>query len=617
MTRERQGVETLLASAAALVPEERLAFIKRQCGSDDAMLRDVETHLRSEPAAGCTAPDCPGDDPFYPRTPAPSVAISPDASTSDHALMHVGAFTILRRIGVGGMGEVFLAWDDRLGRRVALKRLMQKDGLTASMLLHEARAAGRLNNPHIATVHDVVDADGRLHIVMEHLEGETLAHRLQRGPLVRVELVELVVQMAKALAFAHDHGVLHCDLKPGNVFILPDGTVKVLDFGLARYFHAPDKRGAEIGPVSPAFRGAGTPAYMAPEQMLGAPLDPRTDIYALGIVMREMLTGRRGEIAGATAAVPDRGPSPLEVVIARATSWEPADRWQSAAALIEALRQPNIAEAPWAGTVSYARTRDSVRIAYARSGAGAPLIYVRGWISHVDHMLSDENFRTLFEGLSARNHVVRYDSRGNGLSERVQRDISLDDLTLDLEAVLDTCAIERAALFATCFGGPIAIEFASRYPERVSALVIDGSFSVGRKLASPAKRLLLRKGLQTVPEAAFLILSYLTSPTTVGRGYRNPEVAREMISPATAAALYDLAFRIDVTESARRLTAPTLVLHRTKSAAVPLDCGRELARLIPRAQFLELPGSGHNPWDEDPLTVLRIISDFLTDSAND
>jgi pimeloyl-ACP methyl ester carboxylesterase len=151
----------------------------------------------------------------------------------------------------------------------------------------------------------------------------------------------------------------------------------------------------------------------------------------------------------------------------------------------------------------------------------------------------------------------------------------------------------------------------------VRVLIIDGSFAVGRKLASPAKRLLLRKGLQTVPDAAFLILSYLTSPSSVGRGYRSPQVAKEMIAPATAAALYDLAFRIDVTDSARRITVPTLIMHRIMSSAVPIECGRDLAQLITTSQFLELPGSGHNPWDEDPETVLRILSDFLAESAEE
>jgi pimeloyl-ACP methyl ester carboxylesterase len=168
-------------------------------------------------------------------------------------------------------------------------------------------------------------------------------------------------------------------------------------------------------------------------------------------------------------------------------------RWQSAAAIVDALRQPTVAESRHTSTVAYVRTRDGVRIAVARSGSGPPLVYVRGWISHVDHMLLDDNFRTLFEGLSARNEVVRFDCRGNGLSDRVQRSIHLDDLVRDLEAVFEECGLERAALFATCFGGPIAIEFAARHPDRVRVLIIDGSFAVGRKLASPAKRLLLRE----------------------------------------------------------------------------------------------------------------------------
>jgi pimeloyl-ACP methyl ester carboxylesterase len=230
-------------------------------------------------------------------------------------------------------------------------------------------------------------------------------------------------------------------------------------------------------------------------------------------------------------------------------------------------------------------------------------------------MTSDPHFRELFDALARNNDVVRYDSRGNGLSDRVQRTITLADLTTDLAAVFDGCHIERGTLFATCFGGPIALEYAATFPERVSALVIDGSFAVGRKLASRAKRLLLRKGLETLPDAAFVILSYLTNPGSVGRSYRNPAIAREMIDASTAAALYDLAFQIDVTAAARKITAPCLILHRSNSSAVPIALGRELAGLIAHSQFIELPGSGHNPWDDDPQPALGAISDFLRQHA--
>ena len=148
-------------------------------------------------------------------------------------------FRVLQKIGAGGMGEVFLAVDERLGRRIALKRLRPNADFAPALLLHEARAAALLNHPNIATVHDVAETDGRLHIVMEHLVGETLASRLRRGANPTAEAVRIATEVARGLAHSHSHRLLHCDLKPGNIFLLEGGAVKILDFGLAKAV-APD-----------------------------------------------------------------------------------------------------------------------------------------------------------------------------------------------------------------------------------------------------------------------------------------------------------------------------------------------------------------------------------------
>ena len=593
---EWQRARKILDSALTVAPESRVAFVDRECGGDAELRQTLDSILR------------PKSDANY-ETAASTHGVDP---------LRVGAFRVLQKIDAGGMGEVFLAVDERLGRRIALKRLRPNADFAPGLLLHEARAAALLNHPNIATVHDVVETDGRLHIVMEYLVGETLAKRLRRGAIPRAEAVRIAIEVARGLAHSHSHRLLHCDLKPGNIFLLKDGAVKILDFGLARHFRAEVIRNSSDGNETGwSLRAAGTPSYMAPEQLLGAVLDARTDIYGLGVVMREMMTGRQpASSSEGDACEPSPGeqiPTPLEDVICRATAWDPAARWQSAGEVIDALRRPEIVEAHRVAPVFYVRTRDNVRLACTRSGKGMPLVYVRGWVSHIIHMTSDPNFRALFDGLAFSNDVIRYDSRGNGLSDRVRSAITLDDLVDDLQAVFDGCRIDRGVLFATCFGGPIAIEFAVRYPERVSALVIDGSFAVGRKLASRAKRLLLRKGLQTLPEAAFLILSYLTSPRAVGTTYRSPAVAREMIDPATAATLYDLAFQVDVSAAAGLLTLPCLILHRTHSSAVPVGLGRTLASLIKHSQFIELSGSGHNPWDDDPRVALSVISEFLRD----
>jgi eukaryotic-like serine/threonine-protein kinase len=265
----------------------------------------------------------------------------------------IGPYRLVRLLGRGGMGDVFLAEDTRLGRRVAVKTLRPK--LTESAhftthLLREARATARLNHPNIAQIYDVVPADGRMHIVMEHLDGETLAERLRRsGPLPAGEAAAFGVQIAAALEHAHGQGILHCDMKPGNVFVTTDGTIKVLDFGLARVLDAetgaPDL-GVGATPTLLEMR-AGTPAYMSPEQQLGRHVDQRSDIYSVGLVLQELCSGRpsvprsldHDTTRTTTAAPPDPSiAAPLRAIIARTTSLSPQERYESAATLKEALQ---------------------------------------------------------------------------------------------------------------------------------------------------------------------------------------------------------------------------------------------------------------------------------------
>ena len=277
----------------------------------------------------------------------------------------VGPYRVVRLIGTGGMGEVFLAEDTRLHRRVALKRLsgaQLADSDALRRLLHEARAAARLNHPAIAAVHDILDNGPYPLIVMEHVEGESLAERLQRGPLDERAAVEIGVQLTGALAHAHAHGVVHRDLKPANVHLTPDGHIKVLDFGLAAVSAGTDALTVSRSAESLLIEGqiAGTLPYMAPEQLRGMPGTPASDIYSLGVMLFEMLAGRRpfetADVAGIGLAVFDATPrvqrcapavsAALDAVVARAMAREPAARFPSAAALQQALEQTRRAAGP-------------------------------------------------------------------------------------------------------------------------------------------------------------------------------------------------------------------------------------------------------------------------------
>ena len=227
--------------------------------------------------------------------------------------MQLGPYKIERKIGEGGMGEVYRATDTRLARAVAIKTCRQEFG---ERFQREARAIASLNHRHICSLYDV----GPNYLVMELLEGETLAEKLKRGQLSIEQTLLRGGEIADALAAAHAKGVVHRDMKPGNIMLTKAG-VKVLDFGLAKCAQDENLTGSNVV--------MGTPAYMAPEQREGQECDARTDIYALGLMLHEMATGKRcmnGE-KPSVAQLPEK----LGHVIERCLALDPDDRWQSAA----------------------------------------------------------------------------------------------------------------------------------------------------------------------------------------------------------------------------------------------------------------------------------------------
>jgi serine/threonine protein kinase/tetratricopeptide (TPR) repeat protein len=272
----------------------------------------------------------------------------------------VGRYVIVRPIGRGGMGVIYLASDPRLNRSVALKMLsphLSVDSTARRRFEEEARAASLLDHPHIATVYEVGETDtGQLFIAMAYYEGETLRDRIRRGELAVTEVVSLATQVAGGLAAAHAAGLVHRDIKPGNVIVTRQGVAKIVDFGIARIASAEVTHGTAT---------AGTVAYMSPEQTRGAPPDPRVDVWSLGVVVYEMLTGVRpfrGDSHEVVIfAVRNDEPTPIEElraegvpaqlirIVQRCLNKNPDERYRDAAEVaadLQRLSDPGFVDSP-------------------------------------------------------------------------------------------------------------------------------------------------------------------------------------------------------------------------------------------------------------------------------
>jgi serine/threonine protein kinase/tetratricopeptide (TPR) repeat protein len=265
---------------------------------------------------------------------------------------NISHYRILEKLGAGGMGEVYLAEDTRLGRKVALKVLpasYQYDAERRERFLREARAASALRSPNVAAIYDIGESDNAMFIAMEYVEGELLANKLEAGHLNFHQAIDFATQVAEALDEAHSLGIIHRDIKSSNLIVTPRGVVKVLDFGLAKMVAPPVEtdtdRTARLGVETAPGVILGTVAYMSPEQARGLEVDTRSDLFSLGVLLYEMLTGKRPFEGGTTgdllvsilsrepeplAHVPVNIPAEMQWVISKALRKDKALRYQTA-----------------------------------------------------------------------------------------------------------------------------------------------------------------------------------------------------------------------------------------------------------------------------------------------
>jgi eukaryotic-like serine/threonine-protein kinase len=290
-------VEHVYSAVVARPESEWPTVLAELCAGDDSLRQEVESLLEHENAAGS-----------FLETPAFAGLDVTGHLASERVLVgrRFGSYTVLAPIGSGGMGEVYRARDGRLGRQVAIKLLpshLASDPDRRARLEREARMLAALNHPHIGAIYGLEDVDGCPALVLELVEGETLAEHVARGPLPLAQALAIAQQIADALAAAHERGIIHRDLKPANIKITPDGIVKVLDFGIAKFRAAVSgsSAGPDALPGRPQARTAldthtglilGTTCYMSPEQAAGRAADTRSDLWALGVILLEMLTAR-------------------------------------------------------------------------------------------------------------------------------------------------------------------------------------------------------------------------------------------------------------------------------------------------------------------------------------
>src|SRR6202521_682855 len=344
MNPERwRKIEQLYHLALEQEPAQRNRFLAEACQGDAELRGEVESLFAQSGAA----------DTLIDRTALQAVAGQPETHTDLTPGVRLGPYQILGPLGEGGMGKVYRGLDTRLGRRVAIKFSAEE---FSKRFEHEARAISALNYPHICTLYDVgALPSGSGYMVTELVEGETLGHWLKRAPAVE-RILEIARQVLEALRAAHDAGIIHRDLKPANIMVRSDGYVKVLDFGLAKRMPASGVLQSEDTVTNLSVPGQilGPVAYMSPEQILGQEIDQRSDLFAFGIVLYEMLTGRhpwrcKSQVDTLHAILHD-DPPPMQAalagVVGKLLSKNREERYSSAEAVLADLASPAPPQAP-------------------------------------------------------------------------------------------------------------------------------------------------------------------------------------------------------------------------------------------------------------------------------
>jgi serine/threonine protein kinase len=441
VTAERwQQIESLYHSALEHPPTERRAFVATVCSGDEELQLELESLLASHDTAG-----------DFIEEPVASAAARALSNRQNAILVgrEIGHYKVLSLLGKGGMGEVYLAEDTTLQRKVALKLFhthLAGESETRERFMREARLASSLDHPNICTVYEVGEVEGRQFIAMRYVQGKTLKQLIAGQPLSLESLFSISLQVADALAVAHSHGVIHRDIKAENIMVAPDGRVQVFDFGIAKLLEK-EKKDTRLTMTG---RVMGTPAVMSPEQARGQSVDERTDIFSFGAIMYEMATGRlpfigqtQADVISAVLKEPHRSaakinkkiPFRLSAVIDRALAKDPAGRYQSMPKMISDLRQ--------AATEPGGLAKHCTRLRWA--AAATALLLVAAMIA--GFILASKKLRRSTSIVSDKSiAVLPFENLSEDKANAFFADGVQDEILTDLSRIADLKVISRTSV---------------------------------------------------------------------------------------------------------------------------------------------------------------------------
>lgn len=583
-----------------------------------------------------------------------------------------GSYEIDSRLGSGGMGEVYLARDPRLERQVAIKILpeqFESDPAWVERFQREAKAASALNHPNILTVHDIGSAEGHHFIATEFVDGVTLRAMISADTLALNMRIEVAIQIADALDAAHRAMIVHRDIKPENIMVRRDGLVKVLDFGIAKFLAATDPNLLSLS--NKPFRTGpgmvmGTVRYMSPEQARRQDSDHRGDIFSLGVVIYELLTGRL-PFSGSTdvdvlAAIIRSEPNAmsryrqslpieLDLLVSKMLRKDPDLRFQSTREVAIDLRKIGAALTR-SGLNEFHEKSDSIKpttkkstvesnfntfvecpdVRYVSSGQvniayqvlgkdEFDMVFVMGWVSHLEWFWKEPTFARFLSRFASFSRLILFDKRGTGLSDRVPQDQlpTLETRMDDVRAVMDAVGSEKAVLCGVSEGGPMCSLFAATYPEKTIALAMIGCYA--RRL----KAIDYPWGPTAEQHQHFLDEIQKNWGGPVGIDARAPSRAHDLefrrwwatylrmgASPGAALALTKMNSQIDVRPVLCAIQVPTIVVHRRGDKCLLFEEGKYLAENIPGAKLIELDGEDHLPFVGNQQEIIEPIEEFLT-----